>query len=63
MKKLTKDDRAKVIGTLMKLTYSSLESHLQATYAPKKKYDGGRSFQKKCVKDYAWTMFLLSRLY
>lgn len=65
-KRITAAQRAKIVEQLMKLTYSSLESHLQATYLPAKhlgKLDGKHRFQKKCVKDYAWMMFLISQLY
>lgn len=66
-RKLSKaDQRARIIEKLMRLTWSSLESHLGATYATKRelgKLDGKKPFQKKCVKDYSLTMFLISQLY
>ena len=64
---LTKaDQRARIIERLMKLTWSSLDSHLGATYASKRelgKLDGKKPWQKTCVKDYALTIFLISQLY
>lgn len=53
-------DKAKIIERLMRLTYSSLESHLRYTHI---KTPEGVSFHKRCVKDYAETMYLISKLY
>lgn len=52
--------KEKKIERLIRLTWSSLESHLQYTH---KKTSEGCGFHKKCVKDYAETIKLLTELY
>jgi len=65
-----KDERAKDIERLMRLTWSSLESHLAWTHSnPKDKSSckvcktEDSEFHKQCIKDYSETMALLSKLY
>ena len=63
--KLTRRERAKIVDECLKLVYDSLKSHLGYTHSKIKgnKVFGSTSFQKKTVKEYAWLMFLISRLY
>lgn len=53
-------ERAKKLERLIRLTWSSLESHLKWTH---QKTSEGITFHKKCVKDYSETIKLLSDLY
>lgn len=61
----TSSDRDRIIERLMRLTWESLESHLKWTYAPKEDMSSKETnaFHRKCVKDYAETMHLISQLY
>lgn len=52
--------RAKKIDRLMRLTWSSLETHLKYTHVSSSE---GKAFHRRCVKDYAETMKLISELY
>lgn len=52
--------RAKRIDEAIRFTWSSLESHLQYTH---EKHHDSAAFHKKCVKEYANTIKLLSDLY
>lgn len=54
-----KQNKAKTIERLMRLTYSSLESHLSATYL---KTPDGIAFHKQCVREYAEMIQLLAKL-
>ena len=53
--------RAREIEKAMRLVWSSLDSHLPWTYD--KRAEGGKAFQKKCVKEYAEILLILSHLY
>jgi len=55
-----KHGRAKKIERLIRMIWSSLESHLQYTH--KKSWEG-RRFHKKCVKEYSEITKILSELY
>lgn len=61
------DERAKIIDEGIRLTWSSLESHLGYTHKAepkgyqKRKLD--KPFDKKCVQDYARIIQILSKLY
>ena len=54
-------NRAKTIDEMMRLIWSSLESHLEWTHEHGK--DGDMKFHKKCVKEYVKMMKLTSDLY
>jgi heme-degrading monooxygenase HmoA len=62
-----KKKRAKKIDEAIRLTWSSLESHLKWTHhrLPKNNVDKGESngFHRNCVKEYARTIQILSELY
>lgn len=55
-----KNDRAKVIDKIIRQTWSSLESHLRYTHRHSSE---GKSFHKKCVKEYVEIMNNVSKLY
>lgn len=57
---MTKDDRAKKIDTLIRMVWSSLESHLEWTHTD---CEEGKDFHKKCIKEYSEIVKLLSELY
>lgn len=59
MKKTKKDKEAKIIERNLRLAWSSLESHLWATH---NKSAEGKRFHKQCVKEYAETIYNLSKL-
>ena len=65
MKKSNK--RARKVEKLIRLTFWSLKSHLPYTYGKltKEMRETGenKKFQRKCIKRYARTIRLLSRLY
>ncbi len=61
MKKLSKKQRAKAVDKAIRLTWESLESHLHWTRHKDKQTGSG--FHKNCVKDYAKTIKLISKLY
>lgn len=54
------DQRAKKIDRALKLAWDSLQSHLNWTHHISSE---GKIFHKKCVKQYAELMKLLSELY
>ena len=59
-----KKERAKLVEKGILLAWSSLESHLKLTYADiDAKTDGTHEFQKKCVREYATLIKILSDLY
>jgi len=61
---MTKDERAKLIDEAIRLTWGSLQSHLEWTKeGRRRKIDGSTTFHKKCVKDYSRVMEILSQLY
>lgn len=66
-KKLSKGQRAKIVDEALKLVYDSLRSHLGYTHQQvskgTQKVSGDEKFHRKTVKEYAWLMFLISRLY
>lgn len=56
------DERARKVEAAIRLSYSSLASHLQYTYGKVPKGES-RAFHKRCVKEYATIIKLLSELY
>ncbi len=52
--------RAKEVERAMRLVWSSLESHLIFTH---RKSTEGIKFHKKCVREYAELLDILSKLY
>ena len=55
----------KIIEEIITLTWTSLETHLSGCYEPKTglgKYETNQ-FHRDCVKDYARTIYLVSKLY
>lgn len=67
MKSSKADIRAKMIDEAIKLTWSSLQSHLGYTYTETPKgytrERTGRAFHKKCVQDYTRVITILTKLY
>lgn len=60
------NERAKLIEDALRLVWSSLESHLEHTHQTKrlnKKSGESLTFHKKCVREYARLIEILSRLY
>lgn len=66
-----KNDHRKKIAKCMKLIWSSLESHLDDTHHPvidtlkeqrAKNFIGGARFHRKCVREYAYIIRVLSEL-
>lgn len=58
--------RARMIEEAIRLSYSSLESHLKWTHSKLGKHrddDETNQFHVNCVKEYARTIYILSRLY
>jgi hypothetical protein len=55
-----KNERAKKIEQAIRLIWESLESHLYYTHA---KSSEGIRFHKRCVRDYAALIKILSELY
>lgn len=66
---MKKNDRAKKIERAIVLTWDSLVSHLEGTHtisSTGKKYVsevGDQKFHRRCVKDYAEVIKILSDLY
>ena len=56
---MTKSDRLKVIGKLLVMVWDSLNSHIPWM---NDKSDEGPEFHKKCVKEYAEMIKMLSEL-
>ena len=58
-------ERAKVVERIIRQVWSSLESHLSHTYLPIKNHnlDGTNNFQKRCVREYAEIINMLTYLY
>lgn len=54
-----KKTREELIERAIRLTYSSLESHLRYTH---KKSAEGKTFHKKCVKEYGEQINILAEL-
>ncbi len=54
------DTRAKLIEQAVKLIWSSLASHLSWTYT---KHPDSKRFHKKCVKEYADLIKIITELY
>lgn len=52
-------NKAKAIERLMRLSWSSLESHLKYTYINTTE---GKNFHRKCVREYTEMLELLSKL-
>lgn len=59
--KLNEEGRAHVIEQALYLIWDSLHSHLPHTYGKGKKKT--KSFEKRCVEEYATLIYLVSRLY
>lgn len=57
---MTKKERAKLVERAIRLTWSSLESHLRYTHEPHKDTD---TFHKKCVMEYSETISILAKLF
>ena len=55
-----KAERARKVERAIRLAYDSLQSHLQWTHKRSKE---GTNFHKRCVKEYAEIIKLLSELY
>ena len=60
MKQHMENEKAKKIDRAIRLTWESLESHLHWTH---KKSSEGLKFHRKCIKDYAEIIKILSELY
>ena len=60
---MTKEERAKTIEKIIALVYDSLESHLCYTYESDEGVKASKRFHKKCVKEYAEIIKLLTQLY
>lgn len=61
---MTNHKRDKKIDRAIRLSWSSLESHLQAIAGPSTSQRAeGYKFHKECVKEYAELITLLSDLY
>lgn len=58
-----KKQRAKHIEEAMRIVWSSLESHLSYTHGRVRNRLENHSFHKRCVRDYARTIEILSQLY
>lgn len=56
-------EKALLIEKAIKLAYGSLESHLPFTHKKTKLGMGANHFHKKCVKEYAELISILSKLY
>lgn len=56
-------ERAKLIERAIRLTWSSLDSHLELTHRKAPKFVGREKFHKTCVKDYAEMIVILTKLY
>jgi len=57
---MTKKKRAKLIEKAIRLTWSSLESHLRYTHV---KSSEGDKFHRKCIREYAELIDAISQLY
>lgn len=64
---MSKKERAKEIDRAIRLTWESLQSHLKYCYEEidkgHKKQGETNEFHKQCVRDYAETLLILSKLY
>ncbi len=56
---MTKSERKKVIGKLLKMVWDSLSSHIPYMYS---KSPEGEEFHKRCCKEYAEMIQLLAKL-
>ena len=54
------NEKARKIDRAIRLTWESLESHLAWTH---KQSSEGTTFHRKCIKDYAEIIKILSELY
>jgi len=54
--------REKKIERAIELIYDSLESHLPYTYGNIKEVKGTKKFHKKCIREYAEIIKILSEL-
>jgi len=59
------DERAKKIEEAIRLTWDSLQSHLQYTHGQEELMlrDETKPFHKRCVRDYAKVLKILTELY
>lgn len=60
---MTKEERAKVIQRIIFLVWDSLDSHLPYTYESDEGVKASPAFHKKCVKEYAEIIKLLTSIY
>lgn len=59
----TMKKRSKRIEKAMRIVWDSLQSHLPYTYKDSADKDATKDFHKKCVREYATVLKLLSELY
>lgn len=65
-KRPTSDDRARKVSEGIRIATDSLISHLEYTHGVSKKYlirNETKVFHRKCVRDYAKLIHLLSQLF
>jgi hypothetical protein len=62
-KRLTPDERAKIIERIIKLVYDSLDSHLPYTHESDNGVKASKKFHKVCTEEYAEIIKLVSMLY
>lgn len=60
---MDKKKRAKAVNKAIYSVWSSLDSHLDPCHQKKLKKPEGNDFHKKCVKEYAELIVLLTKLY
>jgi len=58
-----KRKRSKIVRNTIREIWASLDSHLPACHAKGLKKPEGNKFHKKCVKEYARLIVLLTKLY
>ena len=60
---MNKRKRAKIVGKAIREVWESLDSHIAPTYTTGLKKPDDNAFHKKCVKEYADLIVLLTKLY
>lgn len=60
MSNMKKDKRAKLVDKAIRLVWASLDTHLDYTH---KEHHDSANFHKKCVREYAGLIKILSELY
>ena len=63
MTKNKADEKAKKIERAIRLAWGSMETHLIYAYGKPAKVQGNTAFHKKCVREYAEIINILSQLY